>query len=139
VLEAELAGRIRRVETGVAPQDRRRPTAAPPAVRETLKVPRPDFNLIFRDYVYFWIGPVGHPSSEIAVGRRYRDVFFDLQRFSGSGSAWGPKEAIEQFLRGKIQTNFVPRSLSHEALPEGAGEVVPLTVERLDAAFAQIV
>lgn len=141
-LDADLAGRIRRLEQEARADSQSRAAVSRGASededRETLRVPRPDFHLMFRDYVYFWIGGVGEPGSEIAIGRRYRDVFFDLHRFSCVGAAGGPDEAIQKFLRGKIRTNFVPQSLNYEALPESAGEQYPLTVERLEAAFDQI-
>ncbi|MCP4870573.1 MAG: hypothetical protein GY898_17860 [Proteobacteria bacterium] len=140
-VEADLAGRIRQLEQGARADSQSRAAVSrgdADGAKETLRVPRPDFHLMFRDYVYFWIGSVGDAGSEIAIGRRYRDVFFDLQRFDCPGGSWGPDEAIQQFLRGKIRINFVPQSLNYEALPASAGEQYPLTVERLEAAFDNI-
>jgi len=141
-VEADLAGRIRRLERGERADSG--PSASPesapsaPAAPEKLRVPRPDFHLMFRDYVYFWIGEPGGAESEIAIARRYRDVFFDLHRFACPGGGWGPDDAVQQFLRAKIRTNFVPQSLNYEALPEAAGDQHPLTVERLEGAFDEI-
>jgi len=103
-------------------------------------VRRPDFGLVFRDYVYFWVGPEGDLDSEVAVGRKYRDVFFDLHRFGRPAGAreWDAAAAVREFLRRKIRANFVPQNLSYEDLPEGAGPQHPLTVEQLDAVFDTI-
>lgn len=124
-------------------QTRARPVQGPPAEpgerKERLRVPRPDFHVLFKDYVYFWIGTPGEAGAELAVGRRYRDVFFDLHRFRPPEEGeWGAQEAIQAFLRNKIRTNFVPQSLSYEALPEGAGELFPLSIARLEDAFDAI-
>ncbi len=144
VLEADVAGRIRKTEraerrdlqeAGSITSSASLPAASSP---EKLRVPRPDFHLMFRDYVYFWIGTPGGEDSEIAVGRRYRDVFFDLHRFPSEGPEWGPDDAVRAFLRSKIRKNFVPQSLNYEALPDGAGERYPLSVERLEAAFDDV-
>ena len=73
------------------------------------------------------------------IGRRYRDVLFDLHRFApDGGQRLDADGAIEAFMRGKLRDNFVPRSLSYEEIPANAGPVELLTVERLDRAFARI-
>jgi hypothetical protein len=121
-------------------QVRARPVRSDGPRKERLKVPRPDFHVLFKDYVYFWVGPVGEPGAEFAIGRRYRDVFFDLHRFQAPADEpdWGVDQAIRIFLRAKIRSNFVPQSLSYEALPSGAGDQFSLTVERLENAFDAI-
>jgi hypothetical protein len=121
-----------------APSGSGNATGSNPFVRERLQIARPDFAVLFKDYVWFWVRPRG-ASPLIAVGRRYRDVFFDLHRFAADPSgAWGPDDAIREFLRSKIRDNFVPQSLSYESLPDGAEEPEPLGVERLDRAFEAI-
>lgn len=107
---------------------------------ERLSVPRPDFHVLFRDYVTFWVGGEGREGTWLAVGRRYRDVFFDLHRFDRPIDAreWGVDDALQAFLRGKIRENFVPQSLSYEELPAGAGERTPIDVAQLERAFAAI-
>jgi hypothetical protein len=107
---------------------------------ERLSVPRPDFHVLFRDYVTFWVGDDGAEDAWIAVGRRYRDVFFDLHRFDRPAGAadWGVDDALQAFLRGKIRENFVPQSLSYEELPAGASERTPIDVGQLERAFAAI-
>ena len=107
---------------------------------ERLNVPRPDFHVLFRDYVTFWVGEEGDERRWLAVGRRYRDVFFDLHRFDRPIDAldWGVEDALQAFLRVKIRENFVPQSLSYEELPAGAGERCPIDVGQLERAFAAI-
>ncbi len=144
-LDEEFARRLGEAEQEAIRQSqaRARPVQGPSAEggprKERLRVPRPDFHVLFKDYVYFWIGSPGEHGSELAVGRRYRDVFFDLHRFRPpEDGEWGVPEAIQAFLRSKIRTNFVPQSLSYEALPEGAGELFPLSIARLEDAFDAI-
>ncbi len=107
---------------------------------ERLSVPRPDFHVLFRDYVTFWVGEEGKDGSWIAIGRRYRDVFFDLQRFDTplDRPGFAIDDALEAFLRGKIRENFVPQSLSYEELPPGAGPRTAVDVAQLERAFAAI-
>jgi hypothetical protein len=144
-LDDAFAERLRGVERSLMrqSQERARPVSGAAvegtARKERLRVPRPDFHVLFKDYVYFWVGPAGDVGSELAVGRRYRDVFFDLHRFRPPDQGeWGAQEAIQTFLRAKVRTNFVPQSLSYEALPDGAGELFPLSIERLEDAFDAI-
>ncbi len=157
-LESDLAARIADLEGTSKPAPRPSGTArkpAPPprelapksatAPRPTPRAPaaparRPDFDVLFRDYVTFWVGDPADDSSFVAIGRRYRDVFFDLHRFERPPGAtdWGRNQAVEDFLRKKRRDNFVPQSLAYEEKPPGAGSMSPLEVLDLDRAWLAI-
>jgi hypothetical protein len=100
----------------------------------------PDFSVLFKDYVVFWVGQTGSQGVWLGIGRRYRDVLFDLHRFpvSDRPAGWGPDDAIVEFLRVKAATNYAPQSLSYERVPAGAQAQKPLTVERLRRAFDRL-
>ncbi len=124
----------RRAPPKAAP--RKRPIAPRP---ETVKAVRPDFSSLFRDYVIFDIGLPGTPDAEIAIGRRYKDVLFDLHRFPlPLGAEWGHSQAVDEFMRVKVRDNFVPRSLSYDEVPSGAGPLESLSIENLVSAFDRV-
>ena len=92
----------------------------------------PDFQVLFRDYVVFRVG-VG-AGSWVGIGRRYRDVLFDLHRFDGEGL--DHNAAVMAFLHRKLETGYAPQSLRPEPIPAGAEAPEPLTSARLERAFA---
>jgi hypothetical protein len=125
------------------------PTAAPLPSGDGLGVtaparrqgrPKPDFGVLFVDYAVFTVPDPERPHDAWAIGRRYRDVLFDLHwmRAPTGVPIWTVEEAVLDFLRRKVRDNFVPRSLSYEPVPEGAGELQPLDVRLLDAAWEEI-
>ncbi len=88
----------------------------------------------------FWVGDPVDDSAYVAIGRRYRDVFFDLHRFERPPNVpeWGRNQAVEDFLRKKRRDNFVPQSLAYEEPPPNAGAMTPLEVRDLDRAWLVI-
>ena len=123
-----------------ARQARGRRAARPGAPKpETVKVKRPDFAALFRDYVVFDVDVDGGADAEVAIGRRYKDVLFDLHRFRPPARGdWGRDEALDEFMRVKVRDNFVPRSLSYDEVPPGAGPLDPLPPEALERAFDRV-
>ena len=145
VLNLDFVARLQRVELELArpvgAASRVVPSQASPK-KERLAVTRPDFAALFKDYVWFWIGPPKAPGAAIAIGRRYRDVLFDLHRFSptaGAHAGFEVEDAVTEFLRQKVGENFVPQHLSYEEIPADAGEILPLPTALLDRAFARVV
>ncbi len=117
------------------------PPPAPPAPPkpETVRVVRPDFAALFRDYVVFEIDAAGAAPPVVAIGRRYKDVLFDLHRFEAPpGQPWGRQAALDEFMRAKVRDNFVPRSLSYDEVPSGAGPLQELTLQSLEDAFLRV-
>jgi len=142
-LEPDFLDLLAAVEPDAVPH--RAPTKAPLRKRplapkpETVKAVRPDFSSLFRDYVIFDIGAPGAPDAEIAIGRRYKDVLFDLHRFPPPpGAKWGHEQAVDEFMRLKVRDNFVPRSLSYDEVPPGAGPLESLSIENLVSAFDRV-
>ena len=139
-LDAGFLGRLADAAPDVAPQvasrEARRKKSTPAAPRpEPVRVARPDFSALFRDYVVFDIRALG----EVAIGRRYKDVLFDLHRFPRStGSEAARQKVLDEFMRLKVRDNFVPRSLSYDEVPEGAGTLHPLTIDSLEQAFDRV-
>jgi len=129
-VEGDLSARIAALE-------RRRSRPSGPGRSRSGGAQRPDFQVLFKDYILFWVGGHDDLDAWIGIGRRYRDVLFDLYRFDrpGDDSAWGPDEAILAFLRAKAATKYTPQSLSYERMPPAARRPTPLTVERLERAF----
>jgi|GEM_PF-6004472 len=115
------------------------PSVTAPAPRRPSR-PKPDFGVLFVDYVLFTVPDPERPHPAWAVGRRYRDVLFDLHwmRAPTGVPLWTAEEAVLDFLRRKVRDNFVPRSLSYEPVPEGAGDLQPLDRMLLEAAWEKI-
>ena len=136
VLDAGFLERLAHVAPDVAPQVASRKAKSRTAPRpEQVRVVRPDFATLFKDYVIFDIGD----RSEVAIGRRYKDVLFDLHRFPRPAEpGWVPDRAVDAFMRAKVRDNFVPRSLSYDEVPAGAGPLEPLTLESLERAFDRV-
>ena len=101
---------------------------------------RPDLPVLFGDYAWFAVGAPGEPGYEIAIGRCFGDVFFDLHRFTAPGEeeSWGLREAIGEFLRAKIRANFVPQNLNHESLPEDSEEPSSLPLDLVESIYDTI-
>jgi hypothetical protein len=137
-VQSSLSSRIAALEQRLSePRPARvAPKVAPPRPA----VPRPDFQVLFKDYILFRVGLPDGTAPWIGIGRRYRDVLFDLHRFDAppSDPNWGPDDAVVAFLRAKAATKYAPQSLSYERLPAGAQSQMPLTVERLERAFDQL-
>jgi hypothetical protein len=122
VLEEGFTGRLERFE--------QRRTAAKNGADP--RQASPDFQVLFRDYVVFRVGDGS--GSWVGIGRRYRDVLFDLHRFDGEDL--DQNAAVTAFLRRKLETGYAPQSLRPEPIPAGAEAPEPLTLERLERAFA---
>lgn len=137
-LDADFLQRLADAAPDVAPQVASREAKArqkQAPTPEKVRVARPDFANLFRDYVIFEIEVPGQP--EVAIGRRYKDVLFDLHRFPNEGD--DPRSAaLDSFMRSKVRDNFVPRSLSYEEIPVGAGELEVLPLASLEHAFERV-
>lgn len=103
-------------------------------------VAKPDFGSLFDSYVIFPVGRLGTKEAAIGIARRTGDQLFDLHLFPVHHvSSWGPEEAIEEFMRAKIDANFVPLAFEYEDIPGNAGAMETLSLQRLHSAFDRVV
>lgn len=131
VLEADFAARLRELEQGLR--------ASPSGGARANWLECPDLATIFEDYILFPIGRLGEPGSSVGIARRHRDQLFDLHTFPvPDDPSWSLERALDQFMRAKVEANFVPLAFDYTDIPEGAGRMEPLTPHRLEQAFDRV-
>jgi|GEM_PF-3637203 len=131
VLEADFAVLLQEYELG--------PQSLPPEGVPEVRVARPDFGVLFEDYMIFPIGRLITPGSAIGIGRRHRHQIFDLHLFAvPRDPGWRPEQAVDEFMRAKVSANFVPLAFEYAEIPPDAGPMEPLTPRRLERAFQRV-
>jgi hypothetical protein len=131
VLEADFVTVLQEWELG--------PQSLPPEGMPSVRVSKPDFETLFEGYMIFPVGRLGRPGSSIGIDRRHRDQLFDLHLFPvPQDPAWRPEQAVDEFMRAKVDANFVPLAFEYVDIPSDAGAMEPLSHHRLERAFQRV-
>jgi len=101
---------------------------------------RPDVGELFAGYVIFPVGRLGAPGSAIAIARPEEGGVSDLHLFPVPRNPdWRPEQALDEFMRAKVESRFAPGPPGVSAFPPRSGDPEPLSPRRLQRAYERVV
>ena len=117
-----------KIEAPVVP-----PPRDPPRTDKLDPLARPDLEQLLTDYYMVVCG--SGSSTEVWIGRLFREKLFDLHRYPISPAMGGGidiDQVLELFLRDKIDENFLTFGTRFESIPEEGSAPVPLPVDQAE-------